>query len=35
MFFDFKSPNGLLFTVKQSGLSRTGVNIDAKLAGAP
>jgi hypothetical protein len=34
MFFDFKSPNGLLFTVKQSGLSRTGVNIDAKLAGS-
>ncbi len=34
MFFDFKSPNGLLFTVKQEGLSRTGVNIDAKLAGS-
>mgnify|MGYP003674066975 FL=1 len=29
MFFDFKSPNGLLFTVKQEGLSRSGVNINA------
>lgn len=34
MFFDFKSPNGLLFTVKQEGLSRSGVNIKAKLAGS-
>jgi len=34
MFFDFKSPNGLLFTIKQEGLSRSGVNIDAKLAGS-
>ena len=34
MFFDFKSPNGLLFTVKQQGLSRSGVNPLAKLSGA-
>lgn len=34
MFFDFKSPNGLLFTVKQQGLSRSSVNVDAKLAGS-
>lgn len=34
MFFDLKSPNGLLFTVKQEGLSRSGVNIQAKLAGS-
>ena len=27
MFFDLKSPNGLLFTAKQEALSRTGVNI--------
>ena len=25
MFFDLKSPNGLLFTAKQEALSRTGV----------
>ncbi len=27
MFFDLKSPNGLLFTAKQEVLSRTGVNV--------
>ena len=27
MMFDLKSPNGLLFTVKQNALSRSGVNI--------
>jgi len=30
MMFDFKSPNGLLFTVKQNALSRSGVNIKAQ-----
>jgi len=30
MMFDFKSPNGLLFTVKQNLLSRSGVNIKAQ-----
>ena len=29
MFFDLRSPNGLLFTAKQEVLSRTGVNIKA------
>lgn len=29
MFFDFKSPNGVLFTVKQNQLSRTGVKTQA------
>lgn len=29
MFFDFKSPNGPLFTVKQNVLSRTNVNTQA------
>ena len=29
MFFDLKSPNGLLFTVKQNVLSRSAVNIKA------
>jgi|TARA_B110000908_G_C10263243_1_gene461050 hypothetical protein len=29
MFFDFKSPNGLLFTAKQNILSRTGVATQA------
>ncbi len=33
MFFDLKSPNGLLFTVKQNGLSRSGVNILATSGG--
>ncbi len=33
MFFDLKSPNGLLFTAKQEGLSRTGVNILATSGG--
>ena len=27
MFFDLKSPNGILFTAKQEALSRTGVNV--------
>ena len=31
MMFDFKSPNGLLFSVKQNALSRSGVN---QLAGS-
>ncbi|MCP4482942.1 MAG: hypothetical protein GY817_09510, partial [bacterium] len=30
MMFDFKSPNGLLFTVKQNALSRSGVNVKAQ-----
>ena len=30
MMFDLKSPNGLLFTVKQNLLSRSGVNIKAQ-----
>ena len=30
MMFDFKSPNGLLFSVKQNALSRSGVNIKAQ-----
>ena len=30
MMFDFKSPNGLLFSVKQNLLSRSGVNIKAQ-----
>ena len=30
MMFDFKSPNGLLFSVKQNLLSRTGVNVKAQ-----
>ena len=29
MFFDFKSPNGILFTAKQNLLSRTGVKTQA------
>ena len=29
MFFDFKSPNGLLFVAKQNVLSRTGVKLQA------
>ena len=29
MFFDFKSPNGVLFTAKQNLLSRTGVKTQA------
>ena len=29
MFFDFKSPNGVLFTAKQNVLSRTGVRTQA------
>ena len=29
MFFDFKSPNGVLFTAKQNLLSRTGVQTQA------
>ena len=29
MFFDLKSPNGLLFTAKQNSLSRSAVNIKA------
>ena len=29
MFFDFKSPNGLLFTAKQNVLSRTAVATEA------
>jgi hypothetical protein len=29
MFFDFKSPNGVLFTAKQNVLSRTGVKTQA------
>ena len=29
MFFDLKSPNGLLFTLKQESLSRSSVNIKA------
>ena len=29
MFFDFKSPNGILFTTKQNLLSRTGVKTQA------
>ena len=33
MMFDFKSPNGVLFTVKQNALSRSGVNIKATLGG--
>ena len=33
MFFDLKSPNGFLFTAKQEGLSRTGVNILATSGG--
>jgi len=33
MFFDLKSPNGLLFTVKQNSLSRSGVNIKATSGG--
>ena len=35
MFFDLKSPNGLLFTAKQEVLSRTGVNILATNNGNP
>ena len=31
MMFDFKSPNGLLFSIKQNALSRSGVN---QLAGS-
>ena len=34
MFFDLKSPNGLLFTAKQEALSRSSVNIKA-MAGTP
>ena len=30
MMFDLKSPNGLLFSVKQNALSRSGVNIKAQ-----
>ena len=30
MMFDFKSPNGLLFSVKQNLLSRSGVNVKAQ-----
>ena len=30
MMFDLKSPNGLLFSVKQNSLSRSGVNIKAQ-----
>ena len=30
MMFDFKSPNGVLFSVKQNALSRSGVNIKAQ-----
>ena len=33
MFTDLKSPNGLLFTVKQEVLSKTGVNIQATPGG--
>jgi len=33
MMFDFKSPNGVLFSVKQNALSRSGVNIKATLGG--
>ena len=31
MMFDLKSPNGLLFSVKQNALSKSGVNIKAQV----
>jgi len=33
MFFDLKSPNGLLFTAKQNVLSRTSVKTESSLGG--